>query len=305
MRIVFMGTPEFAVPSLKYLIENHEVVGVFTQPDRPKGRGKKMAPPPIKEFAMKNDIPVYQPEKIKTKESMAILEQLAPEIIIVIAYGQIVNQQILNLPPHGCINVHASLLPKLRGASPINMAIVRGFQKTGVTTMKMDIGLDTGDILLSKSIDIKPMMIAGELHDVLMELSADVLKETLDTLDDIIPVKQIDSESTYAPIIDKAMASIDWNQPAVEIVNLIRGFNPWPVAYTELNDQRMKIFKAIIINERKSELPGTVIALDEEGLYIQTGDYLLEIIELQLPGSKRMQASQFMRGHSIPVGTVL
>ena len=161
MRIVFMGTPEFAVPSLKYLIENHEVVGVFTQPDRPKGRGKKLAPPPIKEFALKNDIPVFQPEKIKTQESMAVLEQLQPEIIIVIAYGQIVNQKILSLPPLGCINVHASLLPKLRGASPINMAIVRGFEKTGVTTMKMDIGLDTGDMLLSKSVDIEPLMTAG------------------------------------------------------------------------------------------------------------------------------------------------
>lgn len=305
MRIVFMGTPEFAVPSLKYLIENHEVVGVFTQPDRPKGRGKKMAPPPIKEFALKFDIPVYQPEKIKTKESMAILEQLAPEIIIVIAYGQIVNQQILDLPPLGCINVHASLLPKLRGASPINMAIVRGFEKTGVTTMKMDIGLDTGDMLLSKSVDIEPLMTAGELHDILMDLSADVLKETLDTLSDIIPVKQVDSESTYAPIINKGMASIDWNQPAVDIVNLIRGFNPWPVAYTEYSGERMKIFKAVAINERKSDLPGTVIALDKEGLFVQTGDDLLEIIELQLPGSKRMLASQFMRGHSIPEGTVL
>lgn len=305
MRIVFMGTPEFAVPSLKYLIENHEVVGVFTQPDRPKGRGKKMAPPPIKEFALKFDIPVYQPEKIKTKESMAILEQLAPEIIIVIAYGQIVNQEILDLPPLGCINVHASLLPKLRGASPINMAIVRGFEKTGVTTMKMDIGLDTGDMLLSKSVDIEPLMTAGELHDILMDLSADVLKETLDTLSDIIPVKQVDSESTYAPIINKGMASIDWNQPAVDIVNLIRGFNPWPVAYTEYSGERMKIFKAIAINERKSDLPGTVIALDKEGLFVQTGDDLLEIIELQLPGSKRMLASQFMRGHSIPEGTVL
>ncbi|MCD6435435.1 MAG: methionyl-tRNA formyltransferase, partial [Clostridiales bacterium] len=246
MKIVFMGTPEFSVPSLEYLIENHEVVGIFTQPDRKKGRGKKLSPPPIKEFAGDYNIPIFQPEKIKTRDSIQILKELNPEVIIVIAYGQILNSEILEIPTYGCINVHASLLPKLRGASPINTAIVRGYSETGVTTMKMDIGLDTGDMLVKKLVKIDKAMNAGELHDILMMLGVEVLKDTLDNLNTIEPISQDNSKSTYAPIIKKEMARINWEESSYDIYNLIRGYNPWPVAYTVLDGKRIKVFKALI-----------------------------------------------------------
>lgn len=305
MKVVFMGTPEFSVPALEYLVKNHEVIGVFTQPDKPKGRGKKMASPPVKVFADSLGLNVFQPERIKAKENLETLKSLNPDVIIVIAYGQILSENILDLPSYGCINVHASLLPELRGASPINMAIVRGLKKTGITTMKMDIGLDTGDMLLKKEIDIESDMTAGELHDILKDLSSIALSETLENIETIIPKKQDDSFSSYAPIITKNMAEIDWNQSAKDIYNMIRGYNPWPVAYTNYNNKRLKIFKARIIDEETNYKAGFVIEMSQNTFKIQTKDKIIDIIELQLPGNKRMNISQFALGHKIAVGTIL
>ncbi len=305
MKIVFMGTPDFSVPTLKYLIENHEVVGIFTQPDRPKGRGKKLAPPPIKEFAGDYDIPVFQPERIKTDENVEILRDLDPELIVVVAYGQIINREILDMPSYGCINVHASLLPELRGASPINTAIVRGFKETGVTTMKMDIGLDTGDMLYKKIVKIDDEMNAGELHDVLMMLGVEVLKETLDNIDDIKPIPQDHKKSSYAPIIKKEMAKIDWKDSSADIYNLIRGYNPWPVAYTTLDEKRLKIFKATIEDIKSDKEAGTVVNFDKNGLLVQTGDKVINIQEVQLPGGKRMSIDKFAAGYNIENGMKL
>ena len=305
MKIVFMGTPDFSVPTLKYLTENHEVAGIFTQPDRPKGRGKKLSPPPIKEFASNYDIPVFQPEKIKTNENIQILRDLSPELIVVVAYGQILSREILEMPSYGCINVHASLLPELRGASPINTAIVRGFKETGVTTMKMDIGLDSGDMLIKKTVKIDDEMNAGQLHDILMMLGVEVLKDTLDNIDDIKPIPQDHDKVTYAPIIKKEMAKIDWKNSSADIYNLIRGYNPWPVAYTSLDEKRLKIFKAIIEDIKSDKEAGTVVNFDKNGLLLQTGDKVINIQEVQLPGGKRMSIDKFAAGYKIENGMKL
>ncbi|MEA3424113.1 MAG: methionyl-tRNA formyltransferase [Bacillota bacterium] len=305
MKIVFMGTPDFSLPTLKYLIENHEVVGIFTQPDRPKGRGKKLAPPPIKEFAGDYDIPVFQPERIKTNENIQILRDLNPELIIVVAYGQILSSEILEMPVYGCINVHASLLPELRGASPINTAIVRGLKETGVTTMRMDVGLDSGDMLLKKIVKIDGKMNAGELHDILMMLGVEVLKDTLENIDKIKPIPQDHDKATHAPIIKKKMAEIDWKDTSVDICNLIRGYNPWPVAYTSLDGKRMKIFESSIEDFKSDEEAGIVVNFDKNGLLVQTGDKVINIQEIQLPGGKRMSIDKFASGYKIENGTKL
>jgi methionyl-tRNA formyltransferase len=301
-----MGTPDFSVPALESLIANHEIVGVFTQPDRPKGRGKKMMAPPVKVCAEKHQIPVYQPDRIKTQENVQLLQELSPDVIIVIAYGQIISQAILDIPKYGCINVHASLLPVLRGASPINTAIVSGHKETGVTTMKMDAGLDTGDMLLKKAIKIPPDMSAGELHDQLMEIGVEVLNETLESIETLKGECQDDAISTYAPILKKEMARIDWNLSAQEIHNLIRGFNPWPVAYTEIDGNRIKVYRSEILNEENpGHKPGTVIELSKKGLIVQTGTGLINLLEIQTPGSKRMLSSQYAAGHEISPMTIL
>ncbi|MBN2260992.1 MAG: methionyl-tRNA formyltransferase [Clostridiales bacterium] len=306
MRIVFMGTPEFAIPSLAFLIQEHEVVGLFTQPDRPKGRGKHLSPPPVKEYALKYpEIPIYQPEKIKTEEYEIILKNLKPDMIIVIAYGQILNKEILDIPKLACINVHASLLPELRGASPINTAIVRGYKETGVTTMKMDIGLDSGDILLKKSIHIEDEMNAGELHDQLMLLGMEVLKETLETYGNIKPIPQNHPLATYAPIIKKEMAMINWTMTAETIYNSVKGYNPWPVAYTTADGKRIKVYRCKIIKDKTNELPGTIVKFDKNGFWVQTGDEIINIMELQLPGGKRMSIEQFALGYHFEIGLKL
>lgn len=305
MRVVFMGTPEFSVPVLEYLADEHEVVGVFTQPDRRGGRGKKWLPPPVKTSALERGIPVHQPERIKTAENEVLLRELAPDVIIVVAYGQIISQTILDIPAYGCINVHASLLPVLRGASPINMAIVRGHGKTGVTTMKMDAGLDTGDMLIWRSVPIGPEMTAGDLHDVLMHLGVEVLKETLENLDTLEPVPQDDSRATYAPILTRTMALVDWSKDAGTIHDLVRGFNPWPVAYTRLKGERLKIYRTAVMDRADTgHAPGTVLECSKNGLIVQTGSGLINLIEIQAPGSKRMLSSAYALGHDIPEMTV-
>lgn len=308
MRIVFMGTPAFAVPCLERLLQDgHEVVGVFTQPDKPKGRGYAMTPPPVKQAALKAHIPVFQPSSIKTEQALTQLRALAPELIVVVAYGKILPKAVLELPKYGCINVHASLLPRLRGAAPIQWAILRGDQKTGVTTMYMDVGLDTGDMLLKKEIEIGEDETAGELHDKLSELGAQLLSDTLYALQtgNLPRIQQQDSESTYAPMLDKSLCPIDWSKSAQEIHNQIRGLSPWPVAVTSLQGKRMKIHSSRLMGHASGLPCGTVTGADD-AIYVSCGDgMVLSLLCVQSEGGKRMTAADFLRGHPIPEGTVL
>lgn len=311
MKIVFMGTPDFAVDTLKACIEHHEVVGVFTQPDKPKGRGNKMTPPPIKILAEQYQIPVYQPIIVKSGEWVNQIRLLNPDAIVVVAYGQLLSQEILDIPKFGCVNVHASLLPKLRGAAPINWAIAQGYAKSGITTMLMNAGLDTGDMLLKKEVVISEDMTAETLHDALAQMGPKLLMETLSGLEAgiITPEKQDDSEATYAPLMSKETSKIDWYQSSREIVNRIRGFNPWPVAHTQMLGQALKVFKAQLAEappaDSISVVPGTVVDVDKNGIYVKTGNGVLRIDELQWGSSKRMMTSAFLLGKTIDIGTVL
>lgn len=307
MKILFMGTPDFAVPSLQSCIDNHEVIGVFTQPDRPKGRGKKLAPPPVKVLANEYDIPVYQPEKIKTEEFEQMISDMNPDCIVVVAYGQILSKKILEVPKYGCINVHGSLLPEYRGASPIQWSIVQGETVTGITTMYMAEGLDTGDMLLKVETSIDDNTTAADLHDDLMVKGANLLVDTLKGLEreTIVPTPQDDSLSSYAPILTKEMAHIDFNDNARSIIRKINGFNPWPVAYAKYKGENLKIFKAVISNETVSGRIGEITKVDKTGLYINSGDKTLVIKEAQFFGSKKMEISQYILGHEIEVGEIL
>jgi len=307
LRIVFMGTPDFAVSSLEACLKEHEVVAVFTQPDRPKGRGKKLAPPPVKVKAEEHNIPVYQPLKLKTEENVVLLKELNPDLIVVVAYGQILSKEILDIPPKGCINVHASLLPKYRGASPINWAIVQGEKVTGVTTMYMDVGLDTGDMIEKVEAEITPDMNAGELHDILMVKGGQVLESTLALIDkDQAPrTAQDDSLSNYAPLLDKTTGIIDWSKDVQSIVNQIRGLNPWPVAVTKFEGKNMKIFSAVAGEETVKKSPGEILLVDKTGLYVQAGNGIVNVQILQFPNSKRMHISQYILGHEVPCGIQL
>lgn len=311
MKIVFMGTPDFAVDTLKACIGRHQVVGVFTQPDKPKGRGNKLTPPPIKVLAEHYQIPVYQPTKVKTAEWVNQIRLLDPDVIVVVAYGQLLSQEILDIPKFGCVNVHASLLPKLRGAAPINWAIAEGYEKSGITTMLMNAGLDTGDMLLKKEIVISEDMTAESLHDALAQMGPMLLIETLSRLEAgaITPEKQDDSEATYAPLMSKETSKIDWCQTSETILNRIRGFNPWPVAHTQMLGQSLKVFKAQVADEQIegsiSVTPGTVVDVDKIGIYVRTGSGVLRIDEVQWGSSKRMMTSAFLLGKTIEIGTVL
>ncbi|MCX7904203.1 MAG: methionyl-tRNA formyltransferase [Caloramator sp.] len=308
MRAIFMGTPDFAVPTLRRLIELHEVLAVFTQPDKPKGRGQKMQPPPVKEVAIKYNIPVYQPQKLKNnKEAIDLIKSLNPEVIVVVAYGQILPKEILDIPKYGCINVHASLLPKLRGAAPINWAIINGFKATGVTTMLMDVGLDTGDMLLKREVEIKDDETAGELHDRLMIIGADLLIETLGKIKDgsIIPEKQEDSISSYAPMLSKDMGHINWDKNNIEIYNLIRGLLPWPGAYFFYKNNMIKIWKAKIGNNNINEVPGKILDVTRDGIEIACKEGSIIITELQEMGGKRMPVGSYLNGHNIEIGSIL
>jgi methionyl-tRNA formyltransferase len=303
-----MGTPEFAVPSLKKLIEKYNVSAVFTQPDRPKGRGKKISMSPVKEEALKHNISVYQPVKIKNdKESIELLKKLEPDFIIVVAFGQILPKEILEVPKYGCINLHASLLPKYRGAAPINWAIINGEFKSGNTTMLMDIGLDTGDILLRSEVDIREDMTAGELHDYLMIDGSDLLVDTIESLrrGEIRPEQQDSSKSCYAAMLSKDIAKIDWNQDSRRIKDLIRGLNPWPVAYTEYDNNIMKIYEADIINIKTGKEPGYILRTGKEGIEVATADGVLLVKSIQFPGGKPMKVEEYIKGNIIKDGVVL
>ena len=305
MRIVFMGTPDFAVPSLQALIDaGHDVCAVYTQPDKPQGRKQILTAPPVKTLALEHDIPVFQPNTLKNEDEQARLRELAPEVIIVVAYGKLLPKAVLDIPPHGCINVHGSLLPRWRGAAPIQWAVIAGDEMAGVTTMQMAEGLDTGDMLLTYETKVGEKETAGELFDRLAQSGAELLTQTLVKLDEITPRPQDDAQSCYAHMLDKQMAVIDWSKSAHEIDCLIRGLNPWPIALTTLSGERLKVFAAEKANGRGE--PGTVLEADpKKGLTVACGEGALRLTEIQLVGGKRMKATDFLRGHSLEVGVKL
>lgn len=304
MRVVFMGTPEFAVPCLQKLIDcGHEVTGVFTQPDKPQGRKMIMTPPPVKVLAEQNGIKVYQPLKMRDGTAFEMLKEANPELCIVVAYGKILPKEILEYPKYGCINIHASLLPKLRGAAPIQWSIINGFDRTGVTSMQMDEGLDTGDMLVMRDVEIGENMTAGELHDELSTLGASVLEETIASLlkGQLHPVKQNHDEFTYAPMLSKELSPIDWNLSAKEVHNKIRGLSPWPSANAKLVGKTVKIHKSILAPE-KGELAGQIVEAGKR-LVVCCGDNnCIEILNLQAEGKKAMSAADFMRGNQLNIG---
>ncbi|NLY60611.1 MAG: methionyl-tRNA formyltransferase [Clostridiales bacterium] len=311
MRIVFMGTPEFAIPSLEAIVsERHELIGVVTQPDRPRGRGKHMAPPPVKEWAEKRGLKVYQPQKVRDEGFIAELESLAPDLIVTAAYGQILPKRILDIPPLGCINVHASLLPKYRGASPIQQAIMDGEIKTGITIMYMDIGMDTGDIILQKETLIHPEENCGSLHDRLAQLGGEALKESLRLFVNGKPqgTPQNDEEATYCQKIDKSMGRIDWNMDVDKIKNHVRALTPWPGSYTYINDMRLKIWE-IGSKEYLQEgevVPGKVVyANEKQGLVVAASNGRVRLSKVQAPGKRVMEDVEFLRGNKVEVNTIL
>ena len=304
-----MGTPDFAVPSLKALIDNgYDVVGVFCQPDRPKGRGHKLAACPVKETAVAAGIPVFQPERIKREEGVAALRALAPDLCVTAAFGQLLSQEILDIPLLGTVNVHSSLLPKHRGSAPINWAIIKGDSVTGVTTMFTDIGMDTGDMLLRRETPIGDTENAGGLSDRLAVMGAELLVETLRALEagTLVRTPQNPEEATYEPKMDKALGMIDWTKSAKEIDWLVRGTTPWPGAYTALGEGNMKVFEVRVCGNKTDAAPGTVLAADAKaGLVVACGDAQLELTQIQMPGAKRMAARDYLRGHGIETGICL
>ncbi|HNX29007.1 MAG TPA: methionyl-tRNA formyltransferase [Syntrophomonadaceae bacterium] len=308
MRIVFMGTSQFAVPTLGKLIDSpYEVVGIVTQPDRPKGRGNKVAASPVKEKAISHDISVFQPARIKALEAIDYITDWQPDLIVVVAYGQIIPPAILQLPSYGCINVHASLLPKYRGAAPIQRCLMNGEKKTGVTTMFMDEGLDTGDILLQQEVIINDDTAYGELHDHLAAAGADLLMTTIKKLKSgtLIRRRQNDDESTYAAMITKTDEFINWQDKAEKIFNQIRALNPQPGASTLLLGETLKIFKSRIVTHPQIGDPGVITAVLPSGFIVQTGDKALEILEVQKAGKKRIDAPEFLKGHCLSAGIML
>ena len=306
MRVVFMGTPDFSVGTLEAIIAaEHEVVGVVTQPDRPKGRGKAMQATPVKTAALAHDIPVYQPAKVREPEFVETLKNLKPDVIVVVAFGQIIPASILDIPPLGCINVHASLLPKYRGAAPIQWAVIDGEKDSGVTIMYMDTGLDTGDMLAKTVVPLEADETGGSLFDKLSEAGANLLVETLIKLElgEVKPEKQPkDSPNAYARMIKKTDGLIDWNLDAEAIERLIRGMNPWPSAYSYLDGKTLKIWRASVCKEETDNDPGTVVRTDKNGIYVQTGNGVLRLDEIQLEGKKRMDSNAFLRGFEVPSG---
>lgn len=305
MKIVFMGTPDYAVSTLKALYKNgHEIAAVFCQPDKPVGRKQILTPPPVKQFASENGLTVYQPQTLKNEETVSLIKDINPDVIVVVAYGKLLPESILNIPKYGAVNGHASLLPKYRGASPIQWAIVCGEKETGVTTMLMDKGLDTGDILLTAKTAIKENETAEELFDRLCDLTAELMLKTLTCLErgEITPIKQDDKLASYAPIIKKEMGLLNFNKSAEELKNLVYGFNSWPVAYTFLNGKRLKVFTAEIV--KKSGEPFSVVSLDG-GICVGCGENSLRLLSVQLESAKRMKATELLKGHIINIGDKL
>ena len=309
MRIVFMGTPDFSVPALKTLVDaGHEVAAVVTQPDRPKGRGKDVQMTPVKLQALEYGIPVYQPEKVKDPAFVEILKELHPEAIVVIAFGQILSKAILDIPPYGCVNIHASLLPKYRGAAPIQWAVIDGEEESGVTIMRMDEGLDTGDMISKAVVPLDAEETGGSLFDKLSQTGAKLLVETLPSLEDgtaVFEKQPEESPTAYAGMIKKSMGNLDFGRPAAELERLIRGLNPWPSAYTRLDGKTLKIWKAQVREEEQGQEtlePGTVWITEQQELLVKTGKGMLKITELQLEGKKRMETEAFLRGYKVERG---
>lgn len=308
MKVIFMGTPDFAVATLEEIIgAGHEVTLVVTQPDKPKGRGKEVQFPPVKETALAHGIEVYQPVRIREPECVSYLKKYQPDIIIVAAFGQILPKEILEMPRYGCVNVHASLLPKYRGAAPIQWAVINGDKVSGVTTMRMDVGLDTGDMIERTELELAPDETGGSLFDRLAEAGAKLCVSTMAKIEagTASYTKQEEAEATYTRMISKKMGKINWKAPAVEIERLIRGLNPWPSAYTFLNGRSLKIWKAAVLSGGNPESAGCIVDAAEDRFYIQTGDGILALKEVQLEGKKRMKTEDFLRGHAIPAGTYI
>jgi len=313
-RIVFMGTPEFAVPSLKALLDRDEnVVCVVTQPDRPKGRGRKIMEPPVKKLAIQASIPVIQPENVRGDDFLAELSTYKPDIIALTAYGKILPENIINLPPLGTINVHGSLLPKYRGAAPIQWSLINGETETGVTIMQMDKGMDTGDILLQEKIPISKEDTAGSLAVKMAELGGKALGKALDLLraNKLKPVKQEDDQASSAPLLKKTDGLVDWSHSAATINNRVRGLDPWPTTFTTIYNKRLRLFspevvdKTLCLCQNSISAPGTICRADRNGLLITTGDGCLLIKEIQVEGSKRMSVAAYLSGRSIQSGTLL
>ena len=307
MKVVFMGTPDFAVQSLNALVDaGHEVTAVITQPDRPKGRGNKMAFPEVKTRALELGLPVHQPDSVKDGAFLELLKSYDPEVIVVVAFGRILPQAVLDLPPYGCVNVHGSLLPEYRGAAPIQRAVLDGRKETGVTTMRMDIGMDTGDMLLQATLPITDEDTTGTMFDKLAELGGKVLIDTLAGLENgtVVPVKQDDSKATHAARILKDDEVIRWEDSAEKIFCQIRGLSPAPGAYTWWNGERLKLWKARISDRETGKAPGTVVAISKNALTVQTGKGCLEVLELQPAGKKAMPAQAFSNGAGVAEGIV-
>ncbi|MBQ7021830.1 MAG: methionyl-tRNA formyltransferase [Phascolarctobacterium sp.] len=310
MRIVFMGTPDFAVGSLQALAEagKYEIVSVITQPDRPKGRGRQMLMTPVKEYALSQGFEVHQPQRVKTPEFVAQLKEMNPDLIVVAAFGQLLSKEILDMPKYGCINVHASLLPKYRGAAPIHYAIMQGEKESGVTIMQMDIGMDTGDMIKKVVVPIGENMTMGELHDELKVKGAELLLEVIEDIEagKGQPEKQSEEEATYASLLKREMERIDWSKAAADIHNLIRGFNPAPGAFTKLPDgKNLKIWGSRLTDKATTAEPGTVVEATKHSFFVACGNGVLEIIEVQPESKKRMAAQVFINGRGVQVGDVL
>ena len=322
MKVVFMGTPDFSVGTLEALVEaGYEITGVVTQPDKPKGRGKQMMPTPVKEAAEKHGLPVYQPRRVRDAEAIEEIRKMEPDVIVVVAFGQIITKEILEMPKYGCINVHASLLPAYRGAAPIQWAIINGESVTGVTTMQMNEGLDTGDMIQKTEVEITPDETGESLHDKLAAAGAALCVETLKAVETHTATfeKQGESPTAYARMLDKKLGNIDWSRSAVEIERLVRGLNSWPSAYTHWDGKVMKIWKAKAepgagvqaggtetekFQGESQTVAGTVVAVEKDSFTVQTGEGRLKVLQLQIPGKKRMDADAFLRGYSLKPGTV-
>lgn len=312
MKIIFMGTPDFSVGTLEALVQaGHDVCLCVTQPDRPKGRGKHVQPSPVKEAAQSYGIPVYQPVKVREEQCVSYLDSFQADVIVVIAFGQILPQSILDLTPYGCINVHASLLPKYRGAAPIQWAIIDGESSTGVTTMQMDAGLDTGDMLLECIVPIDDTETGASLHDKLAKAGADLCVETLRRIEtgDIVRRPQPkESPTAYAKMLTKEMGNIDWNRKAEEIDRLVRGLSPWPGAYTFVGSQMLKVWEGTVYkgdDELSSFAPGQIVRAKDDGIIVRAGEGAFRLVQVQLAGKKRMDAGSFLRGFPVEPGTFL
>lgn len=314
MRVLFMGTPDFAVPTLQALIQSeHEVIGVVTQPDKPKGRGGKMQCSPVKEVAVEAGLPVYQPARVRDEAFLFELRRLDPDVIVVVAFGQILSKEILEIPEYGCLNVHASLLPKLRGAAPIQWSVIQGDRESGVTIQQMDEGIDTGDILMVQTYTLEEKETGGSLFERLSMLGGPMILKVMEDAQKglLHPIPQNDEEHTYAKMLTKNMGEMDFAKSAVELERLIRGLNPWPSAYTYLQGKMLKVWEAEVVSEeRVSEVqrygqPGVILAVEKDCFIVQTGEGALKILSVQLEGKKRMDVAAFLRGYTVEVGEFL